>query len=136
MTAELALICQTCRKPIDDEEDGGSLRVIHAAVAQYKRDEQRRQMRNLGQAVDLHELLLGPDPANWLAYHDRCDPGAGIDAYHICAERLRTWRDLAFWTAHLMGKNWLALTDWDELLREAAGVVPSVTIRVLERSAA
>jgi hypothetical protein len=29
----------------------------------------------------------------------------------------------------MMCKNWLAVTDWDELLREAAGDVPATRIR-------
>lgn len=135
MTAELALICRGCKRPVDDED--GSLRVTYAAIEQYRKAEQQWQARNLGMAVDLAELLTGPDEARWLAYHDRCDPEAGIGAYQIDAEHLSTWRDLARWTAHLMGKNWFAWTDWDELLREAAGVIPPVTIQVLDaRSAA
>ena len=35
--------------------------------------------------------------------------------------QVSTWAGLSRWTAHLMAKNWFPLSDWDEVLREAAG---------------
>lgn len=35
-----------------------------------------------------------------------------------------------------MEKNWFALSDWDDLLREVAGEIPSRRIRVAAKEAA
>lgn len=133
MSADLALICQQCRFPI--EGDTGYLRVTYADIHKYQRDEKAyRERHPEGEAVSLEDFLLGPDPIHWRAYHDKCEPEPDASAYQIDAAKLRTWQGLAHWTAHLMEKNWFASTDWDCLLREAAGDTEARTLRVLARA--
>jgi hypothetical protein len=42
------------------------------------------------------------------------------DGYQIGTEQIATMAALFWWSAHLMSKRWLPMTDWDELMREAA----------------
>jgi hypothetical protein len=60
------------------------------------------------------------DDTVWHMQHGTCDPG-GI-GYAIAIERVRTHAQLLAWTAHLMGKRWLERTNWDTVIRNAAGV--------------
>lgn len=131
--ADLTLICRRCRFPIDG--DTGCLRVTYAAIAQYRQqDREYRERHPEGSAVSLEDFLLGPDPVHWLAYHGKCEPVPDADAYQISAARLRTWQDLAHWTAHLMAKSWFGFTDWDVLLEQVAGGAEPTTLRVLARA--
>ena len=131
MTAELALICRACRQPI--EGDTGALRATYAAINSVRAAEAEWAERQGDRAISITELMLAPEPVPWLPYHDRCDPEFESASYQIDSAQLSTWRHLARWTAHLMSKNWFPFSDWDELLREAAGEVPATRIQVLER---
>lgn len=133
MTADLTLICHGCRFPI--EGDTGALRVTFADIAKNRQqDAEWKASHAEGTAMDLAEFLLGPDHVHWRAYHDKCEPEPDLSAYQIDAAKLRTWRDLARWTAHLMSKNWFAATDWGVLLEQAAGDSEPTTLRVLARA--
>lgn len=129
MNADLVLICHLCRESI--EGDTGALRVTFAELAEHRQREAEWKASHAGELVDLTDMLLAPEDVHWRAYHDRCDPDFEQSSYQIDAMKLRTWRDLARWTAHLMGKNWFPFTDWDDLLREAAGEWRAVRIKVL-----
>ena len=130
--ADLTLVCQGCRQPI--EGDTGCLRVTLADLDRFRRQEADYGSRHpAGEAVSIEEFLTAPDPVSWHSYHDRCDPEKDLDAYQIDAAKLSTWQGLARWTAHLMEKNWLGCTDWDEVLREVAGVSTSKHPRIAVR---
>ena len=64
---------------------------------------------------------MAEDIASWFPQHTRCDNGGG--AYYIDVELVRTHQQLLQWTAHLMGKAWLADSDWSDWLRIIAGEV-------------
>jgi hypothetical protein len=66
-------------------------------------------------------LRTRPGPARWRVTHTACEPGSRGDAYAIELDRIMTFRDLAGWTIHLLGKRWLRYTDWDELAEDALG---------------
>ena len=80
----------------------------------------------------------GPDEIRWRACHYNCSPKVRgrRDNYEIGSERIATWRQLAWWTAHLMEKEWFSRSDWDELLRELTGDVEPHRIYVEAREAA
>ncbi|MBT2415093.1 hypothetical protein J7I94_31905 [Streptomyces sp. ISL-12] len=61
-----------------------------------------------------------PDPARWRVHHYSCDSALDANSYAIEVHRCRSWADLVWWTAHLMGKVWLPQTDWDEVLEAAS----------------
>lgn len=56
-------------------------------------------------------------PAVWLARHVACDDIDG-PFYAIDVERIRTHAQLIWWTAHLMDKPWLTVTNWRGILRD------------------
>lgn len=101
---DLVMFCGRCRAPIDG--DTGFIGVRHSALAR-------------GHAAKRHAGLV-PDPVIWEALHHSCDPDPSDDCYQIGADRIATYPALAWWTAHLMAKTWLPLTDWHQVLREAA----------------
>jgi hypothetical protein len=129
---EITLICEACRRPMTDAEPG-ALSVPFAAIRASRREE--REPR-LDAAVDLAEFIALPDGPRWTARHYACQPADAPDCYGISHDELRAWADVARWTAHLLAKNWLPASDWDEVLREAAGISPSKRIRASERQAA
>lgn len=119
MSVELEFICDLCGRPV--ENGCGSLYVsfgeLHAhrhAMADWK------SANEPGAALNIVAMLHLPGPAPWRIHHDTCRPAEVGDGYHIDIERVRTWRDLVRWTAHLMEKNWLPDTDWRVLLGNAA----------------
>lgn len=120
---ELTLLCTFCRQPVADYD--GYLYISFTAIRDYDtgmEEWRARQASGPCAAVDLAELLTMPGRAPWTVIHNRCDERLDfIDGYYITPERIRTWTALAHWTAHLMAKRWLASTDWDQLLFEAAG---------------
>jgi hypothetical protein len=128
---DLTLICETCGFPVAG--DTGCIYVAFDdvnAVRAYERSASHAD----GTAVDVADLLTDPGPVHWRTRHwthpeDR-------DCYEIGADRISTWPQFAHWTAHLMEKNWFALSDWDDLLREAAGDIPPSRIRIAAREAA
>ncbi|MGW2183645.1 hypothetical protein ACWCXX_37630 [Streptomyces sp. NPDC001732] len=119
MTRELFLVCQGCGHRISD--DAGYLWAHTAEVNAVQREWKAQHARAADRALamDLVDLLEGPDQARWQATHVGCDPERGGSHYRVAAGKLRTRADLLDWTAHLMEKNWLPATDWHDLLREA-----------------
>jgi hypothetical protein len=133
---DLTITCERCRKPV--APGSGFLGVSLREVTRAERAEQAYyQAHPRAEAVSLSVLADEfPDDVPWRSRHYVCAPAADADAYEIAADQLRTWADLARWTAHLLGKNWLGVTDWDDMLREAAGEIPSMRICATERQAA
>ncbi len=108
--SDLTLICETCRFPIS-----GDTGCIYAAFA---------------------EMRTSSDTVRWRTSHYDCFAEGSRDTYEIGSERIATWRQLVWWTAHLMDKNWFPKSDWDDLLRELSGEAPACRIRVAAREAA
>jgi hypothetical protein len=74
------------------------------------------------QFLPLEEFLSGPGPIPWRVLHRRpCDPDPGGLDYWIAVERIRDQAAVISWTAHLLGKDWLPKSNWDEILHR---VVP------------
>ena len=130
--ADLTIICGTCRSTAPD----GYLSVRYAEISAYQRAVTAWEEAHPGDGHYLEELMTMPEEIAWRGFHGACDPGPDEGAYQIGAETLRTWRDLTRWSAHLSGKNWIGFTDWDEVLREAAGQVASRRIIAIGVAAA
>lgn len=119
---ELEFLCDACGRPVEDGH--GSLYVLFSEL--HKRRNAMSAWKAASEpgtprpAVSLVEALQLPSPAPWHIHHDRCRPRHEGDGYHIDVERIRSWRDLVRWTAHLMEKNWLGDTNWQVLLGNAA----------------
>lgn len=62
--------------------------------------------------------LIEPPLAPWRIFHRHCDPHPdGDSAYWFDLHRINTAERAVDWTAHLLEKRWLHLTDWTGLLR-------------------
>lgn len=64
-----------------------------------------------GPPPTLDEFLAGGDLAEWRVLHTRCD-AVPPDGYSIPVTALNDEQSVIRWTAHLLGKMWLPLTDW------------------------
>lgn len=104
---DLTLICETCRFPINGNT--GCIYVTFADIHATRRQE-------------LPEI-------HWRTSHYAHFPEASADSYEISSERIATWKQMAWWTAHLMAKNWFTDSDWDDLLRELGGEGTPTRIR-------
>jgi hypothetical protein len=129
---ELVLICGGCGSPAPH----GYLCVRFAEIHDYRHALDAWHEAHPGDGHYIEELLTMPDEIEWRAWHYDCDPHSDEDAYQIDAENLSTWRGFLWWSAHLSSKNWVPDTDWDEVLREATGEIPSARIRIIEAAAA
>lgn len=107
--SQLQLICQTCRRPIEE----GHLGIDTQAVATYQAAAAAWEAAH-GDAGTLDDLLTHPEGPEWTAHCAACEPNTC--GYCIQAGELTTYKGLVKWTAHLMGKTWFAATDWDHML--------------------
>lgn len=127
----LKLKCQGCGKAVT----GSRKAVIHmrgldshnALRAQQEWDRAHEPTEPGGfRVISGAELLSYPPPARWQVHCDDCNPHKGEDGdmcggcYWFSLDRCKTSVDLLYWTAHLMGKNWLEATNWDQFIRAAA----------------
>lgn len=109
---ELEFICDACTTPIAGD-DG----VIRVSLADIR--DARRQLGERGEStpasLSVRDLATLPPTVRWHILHLVCRPQDG-DAYEIDVDLARTPADLDRWSRHLRAKNWLQLTDWDELV--------------------
>lgn len=132
---DLTLICETCGFPIAPEK--GSIYIRTGDARDYRQAMREwREVHPEGSAVDLTELDGFPEDIHWRTGHDACRSDHDEGCYEIDGDQITTWPALMHWTAHLMEKNWFGDSDWDELLREIAGEVPSRRIRSAASQAA
>jgi hypothetical protein len=121
---ELSIICDACKLPVDDEEgyvwiDYGEINRYETAFRAWE-EETGTELVPGRKVRSFMDVYNGPKRVRWQAHHKACDPDVGAGSYTIEAERLRTWADLAEWTAQLMRLRWLSGTDWSDVLRSAA----------------
>lgn len=111
---ELEFICDTCGTPIADGY--GSIRMPYEALneARFKAAESQEGVGGVGGVVTVGAVLSLPPILHWQILHFVCSPDD--DAYEIDVDLVRTLGDLDRWNDHLRAKNWLPLTDWDELV--------------------
>lgn len=120
MTTDLTLICDACQKPIQGEARG-YLWVDRSEVEKAQEEAAAWEKKyTVGEGRTMSTfggLMEYPARVPWQAHHGACDPAPEAWAYDIDAEALDTYPQLLERTAHLMGKPWLPLTDWHEVLR-------------------
>jgi len=128
VSGELMLVCQKCKREVHQGCLWVSFDEIRTLPVLHKHWEETCA----ASAVTLEALGAAPDEITWKVHHDGCTP-ALEDAYSVEVRQVATWAGLSRWTAHLMAKNWFACSDWDEVLREAAGEsteAPRIVARV------
>lgn len=105
--------CNTCRR---DTQDG--LLWINVHDAHRVADARRHWRETHGTTYTADELLTFPEAAQW-RFSCRlclpCEERAG--EYAIDQHRISTHQQMLWWTAHLMGKDWLAHTNWGRIIR-------------------
>jgi predicted GIY-YIG superfamily endonuclease len=120
---QLVWLCTRCQEPIAD-----GLGYIHVnmrsvfEIEAYWAAAEKRQLEGGSVFVDISDLRDWPDDAPWMAHHADCDPYPEAGDYWFDVKRARTHAQLLNWTAHLMGKDWLKFTDWDDLIQRQAAV--------------
>ena len=125
MTHDLILICDGCGKPIADGHgylwiDREAIARAVAAKAEWERKREADRAKNAGWSTP-YNPLDAPAAVRWQAHHDDCDKGRGGDDYYVPSYGMRSWRQLLDWTAQVMEKSWIGLTDWPEVLRGVHG---------------
>lgn len=83
--------CVTCLFPIADDEGVVSVPLSHIS--------------------DMP--MFGPE---WAPRHHLCRE-AGESYYEVPVEQLRDAEGVLRWTAHLLGKVWIANSNWDAIIR-------------------
>lgn len=110
----LIAVCQVCSTRIER----GHLGIDTTALNAYREAVEEWKAANPGDAGTMASLLEHPEQVPWVTHCERCEPNTC--GYCIQVDELETYQDLIRWTSHLMGKSWLADTDWDELLEKVA----------------
>jgi hypothetical protein len=114
-TPDLQAICDACLNQIADG-DG------HVWVDQDAAHKANRKKRGLDDdlPIDAADIAAATDAGiTWHTTHNDCAPATPSWAYAIPVERINTWPAFIHWTAHLMGKGWVEVTDWDMLIHRA-----------------
>lgn len=113
--SQIEWICDVCKKPIDNIL--GGVWITHPDI----REASRRSTSPEG-PMSIIEILALPDGPKWHVTHDsgctiykETQPGA----YWLPIESLRSHTAVLKWTGHLLGKNWLAETNWDDIIERA-----------------
>ena len=122
-TARPRWTCEVCANPL--RGDDGLVAVSYDEIDGRRAEtESWRSAHRIGSDDD--PVTIGTDfddyPAQvrWHVIHDRCGGESRVSRpYGIDSGRLRTWRNVTAWTAHLTEKRWFAETDWPQLLRTA-----------------
>lgn len=112
--------CVGCRQPIRD--GSGYLTVDHNEIDAVRAAQAEWKDQHGDGLVNMDELLAYPEAARWRPWHAACDPDPDAwRSYTIEIHRLRSLAEIIDWTAHLMEKEWLIDTNWDQVLRSVQG---------------
>lgn len=124
--ARLTWPCSACGLPVPDGSGYLTVSVVDADARHIAAESVRATTGTpipvpLGEtpskSYTLHEIMQIPDEVPWHAFHDSCDPDPDSGGYWFAIERIRTLVALVHWTAHLEEKQWLADTNWMDILR-------------------
>lgn len=121
-SSTLTPICMDCGQPVE-AGDG----FLHIDMADVNAAKNARAEDGERGPTDLWEFLDGPDRvARWAVHCGPCNPHvtwSHDDGQQVCAgcyaidlDACRTWARLAWWTSHLAGKGWFAVTNWHSML--------------------
>ncbi len=114
-------MCDACGQPASNASGGRlwvSRRGFQEAArkrAAWKSEFEVRDDNGLV-GVSLGELMSEPDPEPWHVSHGGCI----LDETAYALDLPRDYRQWLAHVAHLLGKNWINDTDFDELIEEAA----------------
>jgi hypothetical protein len=119
-------ICDICGRVVDDGAGGLICNLAGAdellAARRQWDDEHLRGPGEPLKVVVMTEYATYPPDKTWRVAHFDCLPdGATIYSdYCIEVDQIRTPEQVVAWTAHLMTKTWLPLTNWHATLQGLA----------------
>lgn len=119
--------CAVCGQPVTTET--ATLSVNGNKALKHHTAEQEHDRQHPGPSFsDTADWLFNAPPvANWVVTHRDHVPD-GSD-YRLEGPQIDTPGKALYWTVHFMRtKNWLASTDWPEVLEELGLVDPSAGI--------
>lgn len=114
---QLDFVCDVCGGLVDD--GAGCLRVFFADIASYRAAAREWETVHGDGPHAIGAMVRMPEQIPWHIHHDACTPDGSGDGYDVDVSNVRTWRELLLWTSRLMAKNWLALTDWPQVIGAA-----------------
>lgn len=103
--------CDLCDELLADD---GYVTVRESEVAEVRRSRAALEEKPI---VSAREIGALPSPARWMFRHHGCDPEPDSGDYAFSVREIGTEAQLLAWTSHLMGKEWLSATNWDEVIR-------------------
>jgi hypothetical protein len=107
-------LCRKCQNPI--RPGAGYITHNSATRIAYKTAWTRHKEAHRGELYVSLADMPDEQPAQWHPWHRTCDPHPNDSGYWIDVDRCGTLAELIHWTGHLMSKNWISDTDWDDLL--------------------
>jgi hypothetical protein len=117
-TPEILVKCGVCGREVDDGT--GHVGISVASVNAYQEKVKAYEAEHPDGFSTFESLVLDyPSTPRWKAHHGDCveDDHCG---YALQVDELRTWKDVAKWTGHVMEKTWCAHTDWLDMISSAA----------------
>lgn len=116
--ATFVWICDRCSDRFFGNEGEGYLMVTWADVQAVRTATEEWQERHAGAVLlSADDLVSLPRPAHWRVVHARCADTEPEIGYQIDLIRITCPAEALAWSAHLLGKDWLELTDWAEVIR-------------------
>ena len=112
---EIVWVCDYCGEDVGSD---GALMLRQSDVARWDDEYRAYRERTAGKTVlSVRDLQAHPRQSQWFVTHTACDPNLDDNRYWIGTGAVSTFRGLVEWTAHLLGKDWVAKeTDWASVL--------------------
>ena len=124
---ELQWKCDVCKNVIGDDWAGWLYITQEEVDRAYEVDKAWHEFNEStnGKSFTLDDLSRMPDRAKWSVGCQQCFEAGKlieVNSYDIEVSRIATYKDALDWTLHLMEKEWLHRSDWDNRIREASKV--------------
>lgn len=111
-------VCMICGQTVSTKEGGltlysEELEAFQEAESAWEKAHPSK-VEGLGTIIDVSGISAFPDLVRWNYGHSNCIPQG---MYWIDYSRFDTVSKALDWTLHLMEKNWISSTNWDETVR-------------------
>jgi len=110
--------CDVCHKPVSRGK-AGALSVCATQVKRHEAEVRQWKDAHPGPIVSGSAAQSYPRAVPWVWAHRTCQDGeTGCDCgYWFSGDRFDTTAKALGWTLHLMEKEWLASTEWEDAVR-------------------
>jgi hypothetical protein len=104
--------CDVCGQAVRLSE--GMLGVDKAELERFETKNAKWEQEHPGDIIKYEEIMTSPESVKWHWGHVRCIPDT---MYEIEANSFGTVSKALGWTLHLMEKDWVSNTNWNETVR-------------------